>query len=115
MKRYYVNIVTPFDTFLLLSTPDYAGHLSNMSMSRNMLMYLVIFRLDMSHSVVPKLVVMMGVPSRYMMVAMADTRVHREMRSSHGGSDKEGEEKSSCLDSHGWRKAWESLSEQELS
>ena len=111
MKRYYVNIVTPFDTFLLLSTPDYAGHLSNMSMSRNMLMYLVVSsedmsRLNLSYSLVPKMVMMlMEVPSTYMMVAMANTRVHREMRSSHGGSNKEGEEESSCLDSHGWIKA----------
>ena len=69
-------------------------------------MYLVVSsehmpRLDMSHSVVPKLVLMMVVPSRYMMVAMANTRVHREMRSSHGGSNKEGEEESSCWDCHG--------------
>ena len=69
-------------------------------------MYLVVSsedmpRLDMSYSVVPKLVVMMVVPSRYMMVTMANTRVHREMRSSHGGSNKEGEEESSCLDCHG--------------
>ena len=55
--------------------------------------------LDITHSVVPK---MMVVPSRYMMVTMGNTRVHREMRSSHGGSNKEGEEESSCWNSHGW-------------
>ena len=70
-------------------------------------MYLVVScedmsRLNLSYSLVPKMVMMlMEVPSRYMMVTMANTRVHREMRSSHGGSNKEGEEESSCLDSHG--------------
>ena len=56
-------------------------------------------RLDMSHSVVTKMMVVVPmvvvVPSRYMVVSMANTRVHREMRSSHGGSNKEGEEESS--------------------
>ena len=70
-------------------------------------MYLVVScedmsRLNLSYSLVPKMVMMlMEVPSRYIMVTMANTRVHREMRSSHGGSNKEGEEESSCLDSHG--------------
>ena len=67
-------------------------------------------RLEMSHSVVRKMVVavptlvavpmLVAVPSRYMVVSMANTRVHREMRSSHGGSNKEGEEESS-RDLHG--------------
>ena len=69
-----------------------------------MSMYLVVSsedmsRLNMSHIVVPKMVVVVPMvvvrPSRYMVMSMANTRVHREMRSSHGGSNKEGEEESS--------------------
>ena len=88
-------------TCLFLPTLDNVPNIS-----RQMNMCLVVSSedmpwLDMTHSVVPKMVVMMEVPSRYMMVTMANTRVHREMRSSHGDSNKEGEEESSCLDSHG--------------
>ena len=56
--------------------------------------------LDMSNSVVSKMLVVVHmvvvvVPSWYMVVCMTDTRVHREVRSSSRGSNKAGEEESS--------------------
>ena len=45
--------------------------------------------LDMSHSGVPMMVVMMTIHNRYMMmVTMAMADYYRKMRSSHGGSYK---------------------------
>ena len=55
-------------------------------------------RLDMSYNTVSMMVMMVTIPSRYMMVTMANN--YREMRSSHGGRDKEGEKESNNWSIH---------------
>ena len=55
-------------------------------------------RLDMSYNTVSMMVMMVTIPSRYMMVTMANN--YREMRSSHGGRDKEGEQESNNWNIH---------------
>ena len=55
-------------------------------------------RLDMSYNTVSMMVMMMTIPSRYMMVTMANN--YREMRSSQGGRDKEGEQETNNWNIH---------------
>ena len=55
-------------------------------------------RLDMSYNTVSMMVMMVTIPSRYMMVTMANN--YREMRSSHGGRDKEREKESNNWNIH---------------
>ena len=55
-------------------------------------------RLDMSYNTVSMMVMMVTIPSRYMMVTMANN--YREMRSSHGGRDKVGEQESNNWNIH---------------